>query len=334
MLTLKTIVFGILFVISSGIVLARFFRETIVLALLAGMVAGISLIILIENGLFSAPPSEEAPLTQASNELKMLKTFRDILKDGGLGPEMVVIPMGIFQMGSNYGSNDEKPVHTVAVKDFALAKYEVTRGEFRQFVNATDYITEAEKGDGCYGWSGQQREKRTTFNWRQVGFAQDDNYPVICVSWHDAQAYTQWLSAQTGQHYLLPSEAEWEYACLAGSVGKYSFGNDAKQLPNYAWYGVNSSGKTHPVGEKKPNLYGLYDIHGNVWEWNADNWHEDYNDAPSQGIAWINTEKSDRYVLRGSSWYNNDFGLHCADRYWGHQTDRDYNWGFRVAKQI
>jgi formylglycine-generating enzyme required for sulfatase activity len=244
------------------------------------------------------------------------KSFRDRLKDGSLGPEMVWIPAGMFQMGSNNGDSDEKPVHPVSVKSFAMGKYEVKRGEFRNFVEATGYETEAEKGDGCYGWTGSERKKDSSFNWKNPGFTQDYRHPVVCVSWNDAKAYTKWLSEQTGKEYRLPSEAQWEYACRAGSTGKYSFGDDENQLGNYGWYDDENAGsQTHPVGEKQANKFGLYDMHGNVWEWLEDVWHDNYEGAPSDGSAWTAGGDSNVHLLlHGGSWYNNDNWLRCAFR--------------------
>jgi len=240
-------------------------------------------------------------------EPKTDESFRDTLKDGSFGPEFVLIPGGTFQMGSNDGGSDEKPVHLVTVKSFAMGKYEVTFEEYDKFCEATGRSKPDDEGWG--------RGKR----------------PVINVSWNDAKAYVQWLSEQTGKDYRLPSEAQWEYACRAGSAGKYSFGDDKSQLGNYGWYGKNSDSKTHPVGEKQPNKFGLYDMHGNVWEWLEDKWHDSYDGAPSDGSAWISGD-SNFHLLRGSSWYFDDSLLRCALRYKIDSTGKSYYWGFRISK--
>jgi formylglycine-generating enzyme required for sulfatase activity len=133
-------------------------------------------------------------------------------------------------------------------------------------------------------------------------FKNNPQNPVEQVSWNDAQAFCRKLSQITGKTYRLPTEAEWEYACRAGTTTRYYFGDDASQLGDYAWYDGNSQDKTHPVGQKKPNAWGLYDMSGNVWEWCEDNWHSSYENAPRDGSAWL-TNDNDYPILRGGSWY-------------------------------
>jgi formylglycine-generating enzyme required for sulfatase activity len=164
-----------------------------------------------------------------------------------------------------------------------------------------------------------------------------DNCPVENVSWNDAQAYIAKLSAKTGSKYRLPSEAEWEYAARAGSSGKWSFGDNEKELGKYAWYGAyqkdgNSGSKTHPVGEKLKNPFGLHDMHGNVWEWVEDCYHVNYNNAPLDGIAWSkDCQENIRRVLRGGSWYVNPSNLRSAIRVHYAQEIRSIVAGLRVA---
>ncbi len=198
-------------------------------------------------------------------------------------PEMVQIPAGQFEMGSNDGySDDEKPVHTVKVPAFMMSKYEVTQAQWKAVMGSNPSAFEA-----C-----------------------EDNCPVDSVSWDDAQAYIAELNAKTGRQYRLPSEAEWEYAARAGSTGKWSFGDDENELGKYAWYGAyekdgNSAKKAHPVGEKLKNQFGLYDMHGNVWEWVEDCFHDNYKGAPQDGSAWTTDCKEDAVrVLRGGGWFN------------------------------
>jgi len=272
------------------------------------------------------PPEKVTPPQKSG------QSFRDKLKDGSLGPEMVQIPAGTFQMGSNeYGS--EEPVHTVSVKSFALGKYEVTRGEFRKFVEATSYKTEAEKGDGCYSWTGSEWKRDSSLNWKNVGFTQDYKHPVVCVSWNDAKAYVEWLSEQTGKDYRLPSEAQWEYACRAGTTTKYWWGNEiGKNNTNCDGCGSQWDNKqTAPVGSFKPNPFGLYDVHGNVWEWLEDKWHSDYSGAPSDGSAWVSGD-SNSHLLRGGSWSSDDNYLRCANRGRYDTASRFNNWGFRLSR--
>jgi len=247
------------------------------------------------------PPEVTPPPTKSG------QSFRDTLKDGSLGPEMVQIPAGTFQMGSNDGSSDEKPVHTVSLKSFALGKYEVTFEEYDKFCDATGRSKPDDEGWG--------RGRR----------------PVINVNWNDAKAYVKWLSEQTGKDYRLPSEAQWEYACRAGSTGKYSFGDDVSQLGNYGWYNSNSGSKTHPVGEKQANKFGLYDMHGNVREWLEDNWHDNYNGAPGDGSAWMSGDNNS-HLLRGDSWIDDGAFLRCAYRYRYDTSFRYGSRGFRFSR--
>ena len=158
------------------------------------------------------------------------------------------------------------------------------------------------------------------------------NRPVEQVSWNDAQAFLKKLNAASVQ-FRLPSEAEWEYAARAGTQTAYSFGDDPARLGEYAWYGYeNNAGKqTHPVGQKKPNAFGLYDMHGNVWEWVADTYHDNYTGAPTDGSVWGNLDDTKAKVLRGGSWNGNQSGCRSAfrDRY--DPDNRLFNLGCRVV---
>ena len=165
-------------------------------------------------------------------------------------------------------------------------------------------------------------------------FTGNDRLPVENVSWDDAQAFIHKLNQLTGQAYYLPSEAEYEYACRAGDPGDYCFGGDERQLAAYAWYAHNSSNQTHPVGEKKPNAFGLHDMHGNVWEWCEDVWHDNYLGAPADGRAWIERGDRKHRVLRGSSWHDDPMYLRASNRN-ENTTDTKYgNIGFRVARVL
>ena len=162
--------------------------------------------------------------------------------------------------------------------------------------------------------------------------------PVINVNWQDAQAYIAWLNGKVeGGPYRLLSEAEWEYACRADSETAYCFGNDEKMLGDYGWFTGNSSSQTHPVGEKKPNKFGLYDMHGNVWEWCEDVWHASYKDKPAElnatGAAWTVGGSGSR-VLRGGSWFSYPYGLNAAVRDGIDPVDRCWFIGFRLARTI
>ena len=257
-------------------------------------------------------------------------------------PEMVVLPAGEFTMGAPEGErgryDDEGPQHQVTIpKSFAVGKYEVTVGQYAEFVRETRYKTA-----NCYYPKDQ--------SWDAPGFKQSNNHPVVCVSWDDAQAYVKWLSAETGQNYRLLSESEWEYAARAGTATAYHFGRTI--LGNMAQY---DSDGTAAVGSFPANAFGLYDMHGNVWEWVEDCWHDDYTGAPTNGSAWLSScrkgieDDCEGYsgdplrlckelvvgkklrVLRSGSWNYGLVNLRSAIRGRYSTTSRLYNYGFRVA---
>jgi formylglycine-generating enzyme required for sulfatase activity len=264
--------------------------------------------------------------SSSNQQIKPGDIFRDHLKDGSEAPEMVLIPAGRFRMGdiTGNGYEEEQPVHEVSVKSFAMGRYPVTVGEFKQFVNATGYKTEAEKGDGAW-LSNQGWNKVKDANWRNPYFDQTDKHPVVCVSWNDAVAYTEWLSTQTGQQYHLPTEAEWEYAARAGTETDYWWGNDIdKTKANYN----NNLGRTSPVGDYKHNPFGLYDILGNVWEWTYSEYEDKYNGKEKECIS-KNSNKN--LVLRGGSWDSNPTNLRTAARLDNDPDLRNDFYGFRVV---
>jgi formylglycine-generating enzyme required for sulfatase activity len=221
----------------------------------------------------------------------------------GIRLEMVSLPAGKFLMGSSE-SDSEKPPHQVKVNSFAIGKYPITKAQYQAVMgNNPSY------------------------------FKNNPQNPVENVSWNDAQAFCEKLSQITGKTYRLPTEAEWEYACRAGTTTRYYFGDNDNQLGNYAWYDGNSNNTTHPVGQKKPNAWGLHDMSGNVWEWCEDDWHDSYAGAPDDGTAWIDNDNRSQSpkCLRGGSWnYNPD---NCRSAYRGRSIpgDRVNLSGFRVA---
>jgi len=237
------------------------------------------------------------------------KIFRDRLKDGTEGPEMVWIPAGRFRMGDirGTGRDNEQPVHAVSVECFAMGHYPVTFAEYDKFAQATD------------------RKKPSDNGWGR------GNQPVIYVSYEDAVAYTGWLCEQTGQAYRLPSEAEWEYAARAGTEMDYWWGNDIGQnRTNCREGGSRWGGKqTSPVGFFEPNAFGLYDMLGNVWEWVADSWYDNYAGAPSDGRVW----GGDNYrVRRGGAWYSRPWNVRVAVRIGGSEDEHSEMFGIRVVR--
>jgi formylglycine-generating enzyme required for sulfatase activity len=159
--------------------------------------------------------------------------------------------------------------------------------------------------------------------------------PVETVSWDDAQEFIKKLNEIEGtDKYRLPTEAEWENACRAGTTTDFFFGNDESKLGEYAWYGDNSEIKTHPVGQKKPNAWGLYDMHGNIWEWVEDDYHENYEGAPTDGRAWIDEPRGAYRVIRGGSWSSGARSCRAANRYGYRPGMRRNNLGFRLARSV
>ena len=247
------------------------------------------------------------------------------------GSEFVLVSAGSFQMGTNATDNDwlvhSRPVHGVTISSpFWMAKTPVTVAQFRDFVDATGYRTEAEKGGGAYVWTGSKWEQKADATWRNPYFVQEEGCPVVCVSWNDAQAYLQWMNGkQSSMTYRLPTEAEWEYACRAGTTGEtYS------TLDAIAWYNDNSGGHTHPVGQKQPNAFGLYDMLGNVWQWCQDWWGDTY--ASSSSSQDPQGPMNGQYrVSRGGSWNSFATNVRSANRYSNTPDGRADYLGFRVV---
>ncbi|MCP4699463.1 MAG: SUMF1/EgtB/PvdO family nonheme iron enzyme, partial [Gammaproteobacteria bacterium] len=265
----------------------------------------------LENANFEGADLREARFTGTNlNGANLNATgilVRDSLADAGPGPEMITLSAGSFQMGDIQGNGrgNEKPVHEVTLDAFAIGRYPVTFDEYDKFAEATD---REKPGDG--GW-GRGR------------------HPVINVSWEDAAAYCDWLCEQSGCHYRLPAEAEWEYAGRAGTETDYCFGNEKKLLKEYAWFDGNAGKKTHPAGEKKANAFGLYDMYGNVGEW-VEDWFGDYS-----GEAQANPtgpETGSNRVIRSGSWVNTARNCRSALRNRFDPGVRGRRLGFRLAR--
>jgi formylglycine-generating enzyme required for sulfatase activity len=228
--------------------------------------------------------------------------------------DMVKVPGGTFQMGSS--ESNESPRHPVKVSPFLMGKYPVTQAQWR--VVAAFQKVDRDLNPDPSRFKG-------------------DNRPVEQVSWHEAVEFCKRLSQETGRAYRLPSEAEWEYACRAGTTTDFYFGPtltpDLAQCKSNLGMAVLTifSGQTAVVGSYFPNKFGLYDMHGNVWEWCADHWHGNYDGAPSDGGAWVTGGNADRRVMRGGSWGN--YPSHCrsAYRYYYNPVNQNVSIGFRVV---
>jgi formylglycine-generating enzyme required for sulfatase activity len=243
-----------------------------------------------------------------------LAMFRDELQGGGFGPELVIIPAGQFQMGSaeGEGEDDEHPQHEVRIaKRFAVGVCPATRGEFAAFHEASTYTLEDDR-------------------WRNPRIRQDNDHPVINVSWYDSHAYVGWLKEKSGgKPYRLLSEAEWEYCCRAGTGSAYETGDSITPAQaNFESRGTTSAFKF------APNAWRLRGMHGNVWEWCQDSWHDNYNGhPPTDGSAWNGGDESLR-VLRGGSWRNNPQNIRSATRNKLYREGRMLEIGFRVARTL
>jgi formylglycine-generating enzyme required for sulfatase activity len=296
----------------------------------------------------------------ASDELKVGQAFRECAEC----PQLIVVPSGTFLMGAPADEprapwfapkgvrpavDPEGPVHRVKIATFAIGKYPVTRAQWIAFVTATDRPIQG----GCE-WSGFSNNDEATLasaSWRNLGFEQDDTHPVVCVSWNDAQAYVRWLKQRTGHTYRLPTEAEWEYAARAGSTTAYPWGEPATH--EHANYGSDeccselAAGAdrwlhTSPVGSFPANAFGLFDMHGNAWQWVQDCYEDSYAGAPIDGSA-RDAPDCKRRALRGGTWGDPPGLIRSATRNWAPPPPSRWNpdWeyrsggvGFRVVREL
>ncbi|TBR41811.1 sulfatase-modifying factor protein [Marinomonas agarivorans] len=298
-----------------------------------GALAGMVLVTLLTIwGLSSTPNIEESepPTTTLVNETKseekaveevqqakfeaLPKTLSEPLKAGGEAPVVEKLPPANFMMGDQQGIGDdnEKPAHLVKIPTgFYLSRYEVTFEQYDLFASATGRPLPLDNGWGR------------------------GNRPVMNVSWYDAKAYTIWLTEQTGQHYRLPTEIEWEYSIRAGSDLSYWYGNEVKAGYSVCdecgseWDGIS----TAPVGSQISNPFGLFDMHGNVAEWVEDCYHDTYHNAPKENIIWF-ASPCDKRVLRGGSWFDIPRVGRSSTRYPASPELKASNWGFRVVRVI
>lgn len=231
---------------------------------------------------------------------------------GGVKMQLVLIPSGQFLMGSpesdQHRNANEGPQHQVTfARPFYIGTHEVTQGQWRA-VMANNPSWHSDLGD---------------------------DMPVERVSWLDCQEFCRQLSQRTGRTVRLPTEAEWEYACRAGSTTAYSFGDSSSDLSRFAWYEENSPRRANPVHSKQPNAWGLYDMHGNVWEWCQDTRQPSYEGAPADGRAWVVGDGLDlRRVLRGGSWFSDANQCRSAYRLRRPAVMRSAYIGFRVVTEL
>ncbi len=247
----------------------------------------------------------EAKVVEAAQEVA-----REVIRAAHGGYELVRIPGGVFLMGSPRNEvgrwDDEGPVHEVRIPDFYIGRYPVTNEQYGLFLKDNRKAREPEYwGDREYN---QPRQ------------------PVVGVSWEDAQRYAAWSGLR------LPSEAEWEYACRAGTRTRYYSGDKGEDLARVGWYCGNSGGKLHPVGQKESNGYGLHDMHGNVWEWVEDDWHRTYEGAPAGGGSWVDKPRGSSRVFRGGGWGSGARFCRSAIRIGDPPAGRNAALGFRLSR--
>ena len=260
----------------------------------------------------------------------MEQTHPTVLEIRGVRFEFVRIPAGEFVMGCD-GDSIGKPAHKVRIGyEFEMGRTEVTVAQFRAFVEATGYVTDGEKaGTGFTRHGEEDWQSQIGVDWRNTIFPQSDDDPATFISWNDALAFCRWLSAESGREIRLPSEAEWEYACRAGTTGDY-----AGELNAMGWHRHNSGRRTHPVAQKQPNAWGLYDMHGNVWEWCLDAFALNYEGAPADGSPRLEADRDYGVVSRGGSFINPQGWLASAGRMASSRDCSHYNNGFRLVRVV
>ena len=307
------------------------------------------------------PDSLSAPFDEKAAK-DFQKRWADYLQiqpqvSNSLGMKFALIPPGTFLMGTpdtESGREKNEAQHRVTLtKPFMLGIHDVTMGQFRQFVTIENYQTDAEKLGGAICWrdlEGRESKKDAAANWKNPGFIQTDDHPVVCVSLNDAQQYCAWLSKKEGKVYRISTEAEWEYACRAGTQSAYPWGDrpdegkgwancvdlTAKeafpQWTSFQWQ--DGFVYTSPVGSFKPNAFGLYDMIGNVWQWCTD-WGADYPDGAATDPVGPKQNMSTRVrVLRGGAWNSGPVFSRSGVRVGDDTNGSGFNTGFRIVLDV
>ncbi len=331
----------------------------------AGWVIAMSCLLLVSSGGASVAGDGDAavlPNPEAeANSAEEMKAYKELIEHTKVEIELVPIPAGEFLMGSpdseDGRNSDEGPQHKVRIDPFWMGKYEITWDAFEVWMFDLDEqrrkLSKVEPNARDKAAMEYQLFSQPTPPYTDMTFGMGKRgYPAICMTQFAAKVFCKWLSAKTGRYYRLPTEAEWEYACRAGTTTAYSFGNDPDQLEDYGWYFDNSDEKYHQVGKKKPNPFGLYDMHGNVAEWVLDQYGEKSYQAfagkTTANPLVIPTTLFPR-VVRGGSWNDDPELLRSAARLgsteewkkqdpqipqsiWYH-TDADFV-GFRIVRPL
>jgi formylglycine-generating enzyme required for sulfatase activity len=256
-------------------------------------------------------------------------TGHTVLTTHGARFEFARVPAGEFLMGGT--GEIEKPIHKVRIDyDFEMGTTEVTVGQFRAFLQATGYPTDGQKvGVSWNRGPDTDWQSEDAVQWCHATRDQSDDHPAIFVSWYDAMAFCHWLSRETGQEIRLPSEAEWEHACRAGTTGLY-----AGELSALGWYQYNACNRTHPVAQKRPNAWGLYDMHGNVWEWCLDFFQPNYEGVPADGQPRREVPRAADVVSRGGSFRNPPGWVASGCRMGSFPDCSHGNNGFRLVRVL
>ena len=277
-------------------------RTAWIAAAMVVMIGGVFVVWMLsrDEGILTNAPSQQIAQQSVAKQANLVNPAAGTVMRNQIGIELVWIPAGSFNMGSTNRDADEKPVHQVNIaQPFYIGKFEVTQGQWNAVMG------------------------NNPSNFKDCGI----NCPVDNVSWNDANEFIRRLNEMNdGYIYRLPSEAEWEYACRAGTTEDYA--GDVKEM---AWFSENSKNKTHAVGQKQLNAWGLADMHGNVWEWCEDWYHETYHGAPVNGNAWLSGGEQKVRVMRGGSWYSEAASLRSSNRRLLDPVTRTYYFGLRVV---